>query len=94
MRTTTKPVVDIRRMKRPPTHPGEMLLEEFLRPLGMSQADAARRMRTNRLNELIRKKRGVTAQTALSLADLLHTSPEFWLNSPSQRRVRPSLERE
>jgi addiction module HigA family antidote len=69
-------------MKRPPTHPGEMLLEEFLRPLGMSQADAARRMRisANRLNELIRKKRGVTAQTALSLADLLHTSPEFWLN--------------
>ena len=82
MRTTTKPVVDIRRMKHPPTHLGEMLLEEFLRPLGMSQADAARRMRisANRLNELIRKKRGVTAQTALSLADLLHTSPEFWLN--------------
>jgi len=45
MRTTTKPAVDIRRMKRPPTHPGEMLLEEFLRPLGMSQADAARRPR-------------------------------------------------
>jgi addiction module HigA family antidote len=69
-------------MKRPPTHPGEMLLEEFLRPLGMSQADAARRMRisANRLNELIRKKRGVTAETALCLADLLHTSPEFWLN--------------
>lgn len=69
-------------MKRPPTHPGEMLLEEFLGPLGMSQADAARRMHisANRLNELIRKKRGVTAETALRLADLLHTSPEFWLN--------------
>lgn len=59
MRTPTKPVVDIRRMKRLPTHLGEMLLEEFLRPLGMSQADAARRMRisANRLNEMIRKKR-------------------------------------
>jgi addiction module HigA family antidote len=69
-------------MKRAPTHPGEMLLEEFLKPLGMSQADAARKMRisSNRLNELIRKKRGVTAETALRLADLLGTSPEFWLN--------------
>jgi len=69
-------------MKRPPTHPGEMLLEEFLKPLGLSQADAARRMgiSANRLNELTRGKRGVTAETALRLADLLRTSPEFWLN--------------
>lgn len=59
-----------------------MLLEEFLKPLGLSQAEAARRMRisTNRLNELIRQKRGVTAETALRLAKLLRTSPEFWLN--------------
>jgi addiction module HigA family antidote len=69
-------------MKRAPTHPGEMLLKEFLEPLGMSQADAARKMHisSNRLNELIRQKRGVTAETALRLADLLRTSPEFWLN--------------
>ena len=69
-------------MKRPPTHPGEMLLEEFLKPLGMSQADAARKMRisSHRLNELIRRKRDVTVETALRLADLLGTSPEFWLN--------------
>ena len=82
VRTTTDSPVDVRRMKRPPTHPGEMLLEEFLKPLGISQADAARRMKisTNRLNELIRGKRGVTAATALRLADLLGTSPEFWLN--------------
>ena len=82
MRTTTDPAPDIRRMKRPPTHPGEMLLEEFLKPLGMSQIDAARRMRisANRLNELVRKKRGVTAQTALRLAELFGTSPEFWLS--------------
>ncbi|MFI5197691.1 MAG: HigA family addiction module antitoxin [Thermoanaerobaculia bacterium] len=74
--------LDIRRMKRPPTHPGEMLLEEFLRPLGMTQADAARRMRisASRLNALVRKKRRVTAQTALRLADFFHISPEFWLN--------------
>ena len=82
MRTTTETGVDVRRMKRPPTRPGEVLLEEFLVPLGMSQAEAARRMgiSTNRLNELVRGKRGVTAATALRLARLFRTSPEFWLN--------------
>jgi addiction module HigA family antidote len=59
-----------------------VLLEEFLVPLGLRQKEAARRMRisTNRLNELVRGKRGVTAETALRLAQLLGTSPEFWLN--------------
>ena len=82
MRTTTEERVDVRRMKRAPTHPGEVLAEEFLRPLGLSQAEAARRMRmsTNRLNELVRGKRGVTAATAIRLASLLGTSPELWLN--------------
>jgi addiction module HigA family antidote len=69
-------------MRRAPTLPGEVLQAEFLSPLGLSQAEAARRMRmsTNRLNELVRGKRGVTAETALRLARLLGTSPEFWLN--------------
>jgi addiction module HigA family antidote len=69
-------------MKRAPTHPGEILIEEFLKPLGLSQAEAARAMEIslNRLNELVRGKRGVTAETALRLALLLGTSPEFWLN--------------
>ena len=82
MKTTTESRVDIRRMKRAPTHPGEILLEEFLKPLGLSQAKAARSMEIslNRLNELVRGKRGVTAETALRLALLLETSPEFWLN--------------
>lgn len=82
MRTTTEAGVDVRRMRRAPTRAGEVLLEEFLAPLGMSQAEAARRMdmSTNRLNELIRGKRGVTAGTALRLSRLLGTSPEFWLN--------------
>lgn len=82
MRTTTETGVDVRRMRRAPTRPGEVLLEEFLAPLGMSQAEAARRMgmSTNRLNELVRGKRGVTADTALRLAALFGTSPEFWLN--------------
>ncbi len=75
MRTTTEAGIDVRRMRRPPTHPGEVLLEEFLVPLGLTQAEAARRMgvSTNRLNELVRAKRGVTAETALRLAQLLGT---------------------
>jgi addiction module HigA family antidote len=67
---------------RPPTHPGEILLEEFLKPLNRTQVEAAEKMKIslNRLNELIRGKRGVTADTALRLAKLLKTTPEFWLN--------------
>ena len=82
MRTTTKERVDIRRMKRAPTHPGEILAEEFLNPMGLTQVEAARRMgmSTNRLNELVRGKRGMTAATAIRLAKLLGTSPELWLN--------------
>jgi addiction module HigA family antidote len=67
---------------RSPTHPGEILLEEFLKPLELTQVDAAEKMgiSQNRLNEVIRGKRGVTADTALRLAKLLKTTPEFWLN--------------
>jgi antitoxin HigA-1 len=66
---------------RPPTPAGETLIEEFLRP-GLTQREAAQRMGVplNRLNELIRGKRGVTADTALRLADLFGTSPQFWMN--------------
>ena len=67
---------------RPPTHAGEILLEEFLKPLELTQVEAAEKMgiSPNRMNELIRGKRGVTADTALRLAKLLKTTPEFWLN--------------
>ena len=65
-----------------PFHPGEMLLEEFLIPMGMSQAEFARRLNWTkaRLNELIRGKRGITAESALDLADALGTSPKIWMN--------------
>lgn len=81
-RTTTirgpRSVLDLR---RPPTSPGEMLLEEFLRPAELSQVEAARRMGIplNRLNEIIHGKRGISADTALRLARLLKTTPEFWM---------------
>ena len=66
---------------RPPTHPGEMLLEEFLKPLGISQSDFAVRLGVSfpRLNEIIRGRRPVTADTALRLAQVLGTSADLWL---------------
>lgn len=65
-----------------PFHPGEMLLEEFLAPMGMSQAAFANRIgwTRTRLNEFVRGKRGVTAAAALDLADALGTSPKLWMN--------------
>jgi antitoxin HigA-1 len=67
---------------RPPTPPGEILLEEFLRPLGMSQVELAERIGVSypRVNEIIHGKRGVTPDSAVRLARLFGTSPEFWLN--------------
>jgi antitoxin HigA-1 len=65
----------------PPTHPGEMLLEEFLKPLGISQSAFAIRLGVSfpRLNEIVRGKRSVTPDTALRLARVLGMSADFWL---------------
>ncbi len=67
---------------RIPTHPGEILLEEFLKPLGLSQVAFAEHIRVpvQRINEIVRGKRGVTPETAWLFAQALGTSPEFWLN--------------
>ncbi len=67
---------------RDPTHPGEMLLEEFLKPLDLSQRELADAIRVpyQRVNELINKKRGVTPSTALRLAKFFGNSPGFWMN--------------
>lgn len=67
--------------RRPPTHPGEMLLEEFLKPLGISQSAFAVRLGVSfpRLNEIINRKRAVTVETALRLARVTGMSAEFWL---------------
>ncbi len=66
---------------RPPTHPGEMLLEEFLKPLEISQSAFARQLDVSfpRLNEIVNGKRGVTTDTALRLARVTRMSAEFWL---------------
>ncbi len=67
---------------RIPTHPGEILLEEFLNPLGLSQVAFAAHIGVpvQRVNEIVRGKRGITSETAWLFAEALGTSPEFWLN--------------
>jgi addiction module HigA family antidote len=81
-RTTTESISREAASLGPAIHPGEILLEEFLRPLEMTQAAAAKTlgMSTVRLNELVRGKRGVTADTALRLAQLFKTTPQFWMH--------------
>ncbi len=70
------------RQPKNPFHPGEILLEEFLEPEGVTQAAFAEMVgwTKTRLNELIKGKRGVTAAAALDLADALGTSPKLWMN--------------
>lgn len=66
---------------RPPTHPGKMLLEEFLKPLEITQVELAKHLGVSypRLNEIIKKRRSVTPDTALRLSKVLGMSAEFWL---------------
>jgi addiction module HigA family antidote len=66
----------------PPTYPGEMLLEEFIKPLGLSQTELAERLGVSypRVNELIHGKRSLTPDTALRLEQLFGMEAQFWLN--------------
>jgi antitoxin HigA-1 len=70
------------RQPKNPFHPGEILLEEFLLPKGITQTAFAERIGWTRarVNELIKGKRGVTADAALDLAEALGTSPKLWMN--------------
>ena len=67
---------------RPPTHPGEMLLEEFLTPMGLTQRELAKAIHVpyQRVNEIINGHRGVTSSTALRLAKFFGVSASFWMN--------------
>jgi antitoxin HigA-1 len=69
---------------RPPTHPGEILLEEFLKPLKISQGQFAKYLGGTwtqpKVSEIINKKRRITEAIALDFSDALGTSPEFWIN--------------
>jgi addiction module HigA family antidote len=85
------------------THPGEVLREEFVAPLGISANGLAIALRVpaTRIGEIVREQRGVTAETALRLARYFGTSPEFWLNlqqahdlSLAQQAIGDSIARE
>jgi len=67
---------------RKPTHPGEILLKDFLKPMELSQIELAKRMGVpvQRVNTLINGKRDMTAETAILLSKVLKTSSEFWMN--------------
>jgi len=67
---------------RLPTHPGEMLLEEFLKPMGLTQRDLAAGIRVpyQRVNEIVNGRRGITPSTALRLAKFFGNSEGFWMN--------------
>ena len=71
---------------RIPTHPGEVLLEDFLQPLEMTQVALAKHVEvpTQRINEIVRGKRGITPETAWLFAEAFGTSPEFWINLQMQ----------
>lgn len=78
-----------RRIK--PTHPGKILLEDFLEPLGMSQNALAKAIGVPapRVNDIVRGRRGISADTALRLAKFIDgSSPEFWLNLQSRYELR------
>jgi len=87
---------------RPPTHPGEMLLQEFLEPLGLTQTELAARMEIpfQRVNSLVNGRRGITPDTALRLSKVFGTTPGFWMNHQlrwdlfhAQREAKEALER-
>jgi len=72
----------MKRRKMRPVHPGEVLLDEFLKPMGVSQYRLAKEISVppRRINEIVQKKRGITADTALRLGRYFNMSPEFWIN--------------
>ena len=87
----------------PPVHPGEILREEFLKPLGLSahQLALALRLPAARINEIVNEKRGITAGTALRLSRYFGTTAKFWLNlqtsyelEVAEDQLGPSVERE
>ena len=79
---------------RIPSHPGEVLLEEFLVPKKMSQVELARRMHVpiQRVNTFINGKRDLSPETAILLARILGTTPEFWMNLQTTRDLAIAMQ--
>lgn len=85
----------MKKKKLKPIHPGEVLLEEFLKPMGLSQNRLAMNIGVpaRRINEVVLGKRRITADTALRLARFFGTSPEFWLGLQSQHDIDVAMDR-
>ena len=81
---------------REPTHPGEMLVEEFLAPMNITQRDLAKAIHVpyQRVNELVNRKRGVSPSTALRLARFFGVTPDFWLNLQTRWDLYKAQEKE
>ncbi len=81
--------------KMPPIHPGKILLEEFLEPMGISQYRLARDISVppRRINEIVHQKRSVTADTALRLGIFFDMSPQFWMNLQSRYELELAEDR-
>lgn len=81
--------------QRVATHPGEVLLEEFMVPLGLSARELARQLRVpaNRISEICRGGRSITAETALMLARLFGTTPHFWINLQANHDLTAAMAR-
>ncbi len=90
-------IIEVRDMKQPinPFHPGEILLEEFLQPADMTQTAFAGQLGWTRarLNELIKGKRGITAEAALDLAEALGTTAKLWMNLQATWDLDQALKR-
>ncbi len=78
----------------PPVHPGEILLEEFLKPMGISQYRLAESIRVpaRRINEIVLEKRGITADTALRLSRFFGNSAQFWMNLQTRYELESARE--
>jgi addiction module HigA family antidote len=76
-------------------HPGEILREEFLKPLGMSSYELSKRLRVPppRINDIVLEKRGITADTAVRLAKFFGTTEDFWMNLQASYEVRDARNR-
>ena len=79
----------------PPTHPGEILREEFLKPMKLSQSELARRIQVNpqRINEIANEKHGISADTALRFAAYFGNSAEFWLGLQADYDLETALDK-
>ncbi len=80
---------------RMPSHPGEILLHEFLMPMGITQSELARKINVpiQRINTLVNGKRGISAETALLLSKVFGTTPEFWMNLQSSYDLYIALQK-